>query len=144
MSKLIFVNLPVSDLQSATDFYEAIGAQKNEQFCDGTASCMVFSETIHVMLLTHDKFRQFTPKKIADATKTSEVLIAISADSREAVDQVVGKAGAAGGVIDPGPKQDFGFMYGRSFEDLDGHIWEAVWMDLAAATAAGEQKVAAA
>jgi predicted lactoylglutathione lyase len=144
MSKLIFVNLPVSDLQRATAFYEAIGAQKNEQFCDETASCMVFSETIHVMLLTHDKFRQFTPKQIADATKTSEVLIAISAESREAVDQVVDKAGAAGGVIDPGPKQDFGFMYGRSFEDPDGHIWEAVWMDLAAATAAGEQKVAAA
>jgi predicted lactoylglutathione lyase len=144
MSKLIFVNLPVGDLQRATAFYEAIGAQKNEQFCDETASCMVFSETIHVMLLTHEKFRQFTPKQIADATKTSEVLIAISAESREAVDQVVGKAGAAGGVIDPGPKQDFGFMYGRSFEDPDGHIWEAVWMDVAAATAAGEQKVAAA
>jgi predicted lactoylglutathione lyase len=143
MSKLIFVNLPVGDLKRATAFYEAIGAKKNERFCDDTASCMVFSETIHVMLLTHDKFRQFTPKKIADAKETSEVLICISADSREAVDEVVGKAGAAGGTLDPGPKQDYGFMYGRSFEDPDGHIWEVMWMDLAAATAA-EGKAAAA
>ncbi len=143
MSKLIFVNLPVGDLKRATAFYEAIGAKKNERFCDDTASCMVFSETIHVMLLTHDKFRQFTPKKIADAKETSEVLICISADSREAVDEVVGKAGAAGGTLDPGPKQDYGFMYGRSFEDPDGHIWEVMWMDLAAATTA-EGKAAAA
>src|SRR5829696_7010642 len=101
MSKLIFVNLPVSDLEKATAFYEAIGAVKNEQFCDGTASCMVLSETIHVMLLTHDKFRQFTPKQIADARQMSEVLICLSAESREAVDDMIGKAGAAGGVADP-------------------------------------------
>src|SRR5215210_9216124 len=106
MSKLIFVNLPVSDLARATAFYEAIGAKKNEQFCDNTASCMVFSETIHAMLLTHDKFCQFTPKKIADAKETSEVLICLSADSREAVDDMVGKAADAGGVTDPGPQQD--------------------------------------
>src|SRR5215210_710302 len=117
MSKLIFVNLPVSDLKRATAFYEAIGAKKNEQFCDHTASCMVFSETIHAMLLTHEKFRQFTPKKIADAKETSEVLICLSADSREAVDNVIGKAAAAGGSVDPCPRQDYGFMYGRSFED---------------------------
>jgi predicted lactoylglutathione lyase len=89
MSKLIFVNLPVSDLARATAFYEAIGAVKNEQFCDGTASCMVFSDTIHAMLLTHDKFRQFTPKKIADAHTTTEVLICISADSRGGVDEMI-------------------------------------------------------
>ena len=136
MAKLIFVNLPVSDLARATAFYQAIGAEKNEQFCDDTASCMVFSETIHVMLLTHDKFRQFTPKKIADAKTSSEVLICISADSREAVDHMVGKAEAAGGGIDPGPKQDYGCMYGRSFEDPDGHIWEVMWMDIEAATQA--------
>ncbi len=136
MSQLIFLNLPAGDLERATAFYEAIGAKKNERFCDDTASCMVFSETIHVMLLTHDKFRQFTPKKIADAKETSEVLICISADSREAVDEVVGKAGAAGGTLDPGPKQDYGFMYGRSFEDPDGHIWEVMWMDVEAAKAA--------
>ncbi len=136
MSKLIFLNLPVSDLQRATTFYEAVGAGKNEQFCDSTASCMVFSETIHVMLLTHDKFRQFTPKRIVDAKEASEVLICISADSRDDVDAVVGKAGIAGGLVDPCPKQDHGFMYGRSFEDPDGHIWEVMWMDVAAMQAA--------
>jgi predicted lactoylglutathione lyase len=88
------------------------------------------------MLLTHDKFRQFTPKKIADARTSSEVLICISADSREAVDDMVGKAKAAGGIADPSPKQDFGFMYGRSFEDPDGHIWEVMWMDVEAASKA--------
>ncbi len=133
MSKLIFVNLPVSDLPRAIAFYEAIGAMKNEMFTDHTAACMVFSETIHVMLLTHDKFRQFTPKAIADARATTEVLICLSAESRDAVDDVVGRADKAGGTIDPGPKQDYGFMYGRSFEDLDGHIWEVMWMDMSAA-----------
>lgn len=133
MSKLIFINLPVADLARATAFYEALGAQKNERFSDGTASCMVLSETIHVMLLTYDKFRQFTPKAIADARTTSEVLICISAESREDVDDMVGRAEPAGGTIDPSPVQDHGFMYGRSFEDPDGHIWEVMWMDLAAA-----------
>src|SRR5439155_12274441 len=136
VSKLVFVNLPVGDLGRATAFYEAVGATRNPQFSDHTASCMVFSETIHAMLLTHDKFRQFTPKKVADAKTSSEVLICISADSREAVDDIVGKAQAAGGGVDPCPKQDYGFMYGRSFEDPDGHIWEVMWMDVAAATAA--------
>ncbi len=136
MSKLIFVNLPVADLARTTAFYEAVGAVKDARFSDHTASCMVFSETIHAMLLTHDKFRQFTPKAIADAKKSTEVLIAISADSREAVDATVDAAGTAGGTIDPGPKQDHGFMYSRSFEDPDGHIWEVVWMDVAAAQAA--------
>jgi uncharacterized protein len=136
MTKLIFINLPVADLARATAFYQAVGAAKNEQFSDATASCMVLSETIHVMLLTHDKFSQFTPKKIADARTSSEVLICISAESRDAVDDVVGKAQAAGGGVDPSPKQDYGFMYGRSFEDPDGHIWEVMWMDVAAATSA--------
>ena len=136
MTKMIFINLPVSDLARATAFYQAVGAEKNEQFSDGTASCMVLSETIHVMLLTHDKFRQFTPKQIADAKTSSEVLICISADSRGAVDEIVDKARAAGGGADPSPKQDFGVMYGRSFEDPDGHIWEVMWMDVAAATTA--------
>jgi uncharacterized protein len=136
MAKLIFVNLPVSDLERATTFYETVGAEKNPQFSDSTASCMVFSETIHAMLLTHDKFRQFTPKEIADAKTTSEVLICISADSREDVDDMVGKVQAAGGRVDPCPKQEYGFMYGRSFEDLDGHIWEVLWMDVEAAKTA--------
>jgi uncharacterized protein len=143
MSKLIFVNLPVSDLARATAFYEAIGAVKNEQFCDETATCMVFSETIHAMLLTHDKFRQFTPKAIANAKETTEVLICMSEESREAVDATVGKAGSAGGRIDPAPKQDHGFMYGRSFEDPDGHIWEVMWMDVEAAKAAFSESAAA-
>jgi predicted lactoylglutathione lyase len=135
MSKLIFVNLPVADLPAAMAFYEAIGAANNPMFTDETAACMVFSDVIHVMLLTHDKFAQFTPKRIADAKETSEVLICISADSREAVDDITDKALAAGGR-EPREKQDHGFMYGRSFEDLDGHIWEPMWMDMAAATAA--------
>jgi len=129
MPKMIFVNLPVADLALATAFYESIGAVKNAQFSDATGSGMVFSETIHVMLLTHDKFRQFTPKAIADARTTSEVLICISADGRDDVDGMVEKAGAAGGRVDPGPKQDYGFMYGQSFHDPDGHIWEFIWMD---------------
>lgn len=136
MPKMIFVNLPVSDLERATAFYQAIGAEKNEQFCDGSSSCMVFSETIHAMLLTHDKFRTFTPKEIADSKRTTEVLICISAESRADVDAMVDKAQGAGGAIDPCPKQDYGFMYGRSFEDPDGHIWEVMWMDVVAAQAA--------
>ena len=136
MAKMIFVNLPVTDLARSTAFYQALGAAKNEQFSDDTATCIVFSDTIHAMLLTHDKFRQFTPKKIADAKTTSEVLICLSADSRDDVDNIVGKANAAGGTIDPGPTQDYGFMYGRSFEDPDGHIWEVMWMDMEAAKTA--------
>ena len=136
MPKLIFVNLPVGDLGRATAFYEAVGATRNPRFSDPTASCMVFSETIHAMLLTHDKFRQFTPKPIADAKATTEVLVCLTADSRAAVDGVVERAAAAGGVADPAPRQDHGVMYGRSFEDPDGHIWEVVWMDVAAAQAA--------
>ena len=92
MAKMIFVNLPVSDLARATAFYQAIGAVKNEQFCDDTASCMVFSDTIYAMLLTHEKFMQFSPKKIADARTSCEVLICVSADSRAEVDDIVGKA----------------------------------------------------
>lgn len=143
MSRMIFVNLPVADLDAARSFYEAIGAVNNPQFTDETAACMVFSETIHVMLLTHEKFAQFTPKAIADAKSVSEVLICISADSREGVDDITGKAIAAGGR-EPRDPQDYGFMYGRSFEDLDGHIWEPMWMDMAAATAAMAGEPAAA
>jgi predicted lactoylglutathione lyase len=136
MPRMIFVNLPVADLARATAFYEAIGAEKNPQFSDNTASCMVFSDTIFVMLLTHEKFRQFTPKAIADARQTSEVLLCLSAENRDAVDDTVRRASDAGGKADPGPKQDYGFMYGRSFEDPDGHIWEVMWMDVEAATSA--------
>ena len=143
MPQMIFVNLPVTDLDHATVFYGAVGAKKNEQFSDGTASGMAFSDAIHVMLLTHDKFREFTPKPIADATRTSEVLLCLSADSRAAVDAMVEKAGGAGGRVDPCPVQDHGFMYGRSFEDQDGHVWEVMWMD-AAAMAAGQTEATSA
>ncbi|WP_448034046.1 VOC family protein [Bradyrhizobium liaoningense] len=133
MPKMIFVNLPVTDLNRATAFYEAVGAVKNPQFSDETASCMVFSETIFAMLLTHDKFRQFTPKPIADARTSNQVLFCLSADSRSEVDDIVARAAAAGGVADPSPKDEYSFMYGRSFEDPDGHMWGVNWMDLAAA-----------
>ena len=136
MAKMIFVNLPVSDLSRSTAFYEAVGATRNPQFSDHTASCMVISETIYAMLLTHEKYRQFTSKKIADAKTTSEVMLCLSADSRAAVDDLVAKATATGGTADPTPTQDYGFMYGRSFEDPDGHIWEVMWMDVEAATKA--------
>jgi len=141
MAKMIFVNLPVADLQRSIAFYEAIGATKNPQFSDDTAACMVFSDTIHVMILTHEKFAQFTPKRIADAHQTSEVLICTSCDSREEVDAVTEKALATGGR-EPRDKQDYGFMYSRSFEDPDGHIWEPMWMDLEAATAAMAEQAA--
>ncbi|MDB5672330.1 MAG: lactoylglutathione lyase [Alphaproteobacteria bacterium] len=130
MSKMIFVNLPITDLQRSTAFYEAVGGTKNPQFSDDTASCIVFSDTIHAMLLTHDKYRQFTSKPIADAHASSAVLLCISADSREAVDATVESAVGAGGKADPGKTQDYGFMYGRSFEDPDGHHWEVMWMDM--------------
>ena len=133
MPKMIFVNLAVSDLARATAFYEAVGAEKNPKFSDATASCMVFSETIFSMLMTHEKFACFTPKPIADARTSTEVLICISADSREEVDQIVERAGQAGGRIDPAPKDEYGFMYGRSFEDPDGHLWGVNWMDPVAA-----------
>jgi len=139
MPTLIFVNLPVADLPAAKAFYEAIGFTNNPTFTDDTAACMVLTDVIHVMLLTHEKFAQFTPKRIADARETSEVLICISADNREGVDDITEKALAAGGR-EAREKQDFGFMYGRSFEDLDGHVWEPMWMDVEAATAAMSQQ----
>ncbi|MEJ5079546.1 VOC family protein [Ochrobactrum sp. MYb379] len=136
MAKMIFVNLPVKDVARSTGFYESIGATKNPMFSDETASCMVFSDTIHVMVLSHEKFSQFTPKKIADAHTSSEILICLSADSKAEVDDTVDKAAKAGGLADPAQKQDYGFMYGRSFEDIDGHIWEIMWMDMEAAAKA--------
>ena len=132
MAKLIFINLPVNDLGRATAFYQAIGARRNEQFSDATGSCMVLSETIHAMLLTHDKFRQFTTKDIADAWTATSVLLCVSAESRDGVDDIVAKATAAGGRADPSPKDEYDFMYGRSFEDLDGHMWGVTWMDVEA------------
>lgn len=135
MPKMIFVNLPVADVARSTAFYEAIGATRDPRFCDDSTSMMALSDTIHVMLLSHDRFRDFTPKAVSDAKTTSEVLLCVSADSRDDVDATVGRAGAAGAVLDPCPTQDMGFMYGRSFEDPDGHIWEVMWMDVEVAMA---------
>jgi predicted lactoylglutathione lyase len=103
---------------------------------------MVFSDTIHAMLLTHDKFSSFTDRTIPDAHKTAQVLICVSEDSREAVDAAIDRAAGAGGQADPNAKQDYGFMYGRSYADPDGHIWEVMWMD-AEAAAEGPEAFAA-
>ena len=134
MSKMIFINLPVADLDRSKRFYEAIGARNEPKFTNEQAAMMVLSDAIHVMLLKHDFYSTFTSKPIADAHRSSQVLLAISADSVEDVDALVEKAGSAGGKADPGPPQDMGgMMYERSFEDPDGHHWEAVWMDPRAA-----------
>ena len=129
MPKLIFINLPVADLPRSVAFHEAVGATMNPRFSDETAACMVFSDTIHVMLLTHEKFSSFTDRAIPDAHRTAQMLICVSEDSREGVDAVIDRAGAAGGQTDPNPAQDYGLMYGRSYADPDGHIWEVMWMD---------------
>jgi predicted lactoylglutathione lyase len=132
MSKMIFVNLPVHDLRKSTAFYEAVGGTQNPQFSDEASSCMVFSEAIYVMLLTHDKYRTFSQRPIADAHKTSAALLALTVEDRTMVDSIVDLAAATGGVADPNPKQDHGFMYGRSYEDPDGNVWEIIWMAAAA------------
>lgn len=133
MPKLIFINLPVADLSRAVAFYEAVGARVNPMFSDETAACMVLSDAIHVMLLTHEKFSSFTDRAIPDAHKTAQVLLCLSEDSRADVDAVIDRAVSAGGQADPSAKQDYGFMYGRSYADPDGHIWEVMWMDPEAA-----------
>jgi len=133
MSRMIFVNLPVRNLQKSRAFVEALGAVNEPKFTDETAACMKLSDSIFVMLLTHEKFSQFTPRPIADANAGSEVLLCLSADSRESVDSTLEQAVAAGGTADPSPKQDYGVMYGRSIADPDGHIWEIMWMDATAA-----------
>lgn len=128
MATKIFVNLPVKDLNASIAFFTRLGYSFNQQFTDETATCMVISEDIYAMLLTHEKFKMFTPKEICDATKSSEVLIALSCESREQVDELVAKAVAAGGSTYSKP-QDHGFMYAHGYQDLDGHIWEVMWMD---------------
>jgi predicted lactoylglutathione lyase len=136
MAKMIFINLPVSDLARSTDFYQAIGAVKNPQFSDHTVSCLVFSDTIHLMLMTNDKYRFFTSKEIADPRTMSLALLCLFVDNRQEVDDMIGKAKAAGGGLDPSPVDDYDFMYGRSFEDPDGHMWGVSWMDTEAAAKA--------
>ena len=134
MARMIFVNLPVTDLDRSKRFYEAVGARNEPKFTNDQAACMVLSDTIFVMLLRHEFYATFTKKPIGDAHQTSQTLIALSCDSPAEVDELVEAAAANGGKADPGPKQDMaGFMYGRSFEDPDGHHWEPMWMDAAAA-----------
>ena len=142
MSRMIFINLPVADLAKSVAFYEAVGATRNLQFSDDTAACMVFSETIFVMLLTHAKFASFTSRPIGDRS-TVHALLCLSCESKAAVLAQLEAAIQAGGTPDPTPEQDYGgFMYGRSYEDPDGHIWEIMWMDPAAAAADGPPNAA--
>ena len=126
--QMIFVNLPVENLDASKKFFTELGYTLNEQFSDDNAASVVISETIVAMLLTKPFYSTFTKKEIADATTTSEVLICLSAESRDKVDELVEKAVAAGGTASD-KVQDMGFMYGRAFDDLDGHTWEVVWMD---------------
>ncbi|MFJ9002271.1 VOC family protein [Streptomyces sp. NPDC102359] len=129
--QMIFVNLPVEDIDASKKFFTALGYEINPQFSDESTASVVISDTIIAMLLSKDKYAQFTKKEIVDARTGSEVLVALSAESREKVDELVDNALAAGGTT-AGETQDHGFMYGRSFDDLDGHTWEIVWMDPAA------------
>jgi len=131
MTRMIFVNLPVADLKTSMAFYSALGFENNPQFTDETAACMVWSEAIHVMLLTHDKWRTFTDRPIPPSS-SSEVMLALSFDSRDAVDAVNKAAADNGGTADINPIQDLGFMYNRNLADPDGHVWEMMWMDMAA------------
>jgi uncharacterized protein len=131
MSKMIFVNLPVADLPKAMKFYEALGFTNNPMFTDETAACMVWSQAINVMLLTHEKWKSFTTRPICPSTR-SEVSLALSMDSKTDVDTMNDAAAKYGGTADINPVQDLGFMYGRDLADPDGHIWGPFWMDPAA------------
>ncbi len=128
MATQIFVNLPVKDLNRSVEFFTKLGFKFNPQFTDETATCMIVSEGIFVMLLTEAKFKSFTPKEICDATKSTEVLVCLSLESRERVDETVRKAVAAGGTTYSEPK-DYGFMWQHGFQDPDGHIWELIHME---------------
>ena len=131
MSRKIFVNLPIKNMERSQAFFKSLGFSFNPQFTNEQGACMVVSDDIFVMLLVEPFFQTFTKKPIADATKTTEVLMCLSAESRAEVDVLVKKAIAAGGTS-PNPPQDHGFMYGHGFTDLDGHIWELAYMDPAA------------
>jgi uncharacterized protein len=127
-ARKIFVNLPVKDLDKSVEFFTKLGYEFNPQFTDETATCMIVSEDIYVMLLTEPKFKTFIPHGISDARKATEVLVCLTADSRQAVDEIIAKAVAGGGTTFSKP-QDYGFMYGHSYQDLDGHIWEFVYLE---------------
>ncbi len=128
MATKIFVNLPVKNLNKSIEFFTQLGFTFNPQFTDETATCMVVSEDIFVMLLTHDKFKTFTPNEICDATKSTEVLVCLSCESQEKVNEMVRNAVANGGTT-PMDSKDYGFMYQHGFQDLDGHLWELIYME---------------
>lgn len=140
MSTQIFVNLPVRDLVKSTAFYEALGYERNPMFSDDKASCIVVSDEIHVMLLVEPFFQTFTKKSVADATTTTEAIVCISADSRDEVDSIADRALSSGGSFANEPMEE-GPMYGRSFQDPDGHLWEIMWMDPAAMSAGQSSEV---
>jgi hypothetical protein len=128
-TKQIFVNLPVKDLEKSKAFFGALGYTFNPQFTDANAACMVIEEgSIHAMLLVEEFFKTFTDKSITDTSKSTEVLLCLSCESRAEVDEMVAKAVAAGATV-PRPPQDYGFMYGHGFQDIDGHLWELMYMD---------------
>lgn len=133
MPRMIFANLPVTDLPRARAFYEALGFTNEPMFSDETTACMVWSEAIYVMLLTHERWSTFTTRPIP-SPDSSEVMLALTCDSRAEVDTLNQAAGGHGGKSDVNPAQDHGFMYGRDFVDPDGHVWGAVWMDPAVAS----------
>lgn len=131
MTTKIFVNLPVKNLRRSMAFFTGLGYTFNPRFTDETAACMVISDDIYAMLLTEAKFREFTPKPVCDASKSTEVLVCLSCESRDQVDNLVRRAVAAGGTTYADPK-DYGFMYQHGFQDPDGHIWELVYMEAGA------------
>jgi predicted lactoylglutathione lyase len=128
MVNKIFINLPVQNLEAAMGFFTAVGFTFDQKFTDETAACMRVTEDIFVMLLTEEEFRMFTPNEVCDAGECTETLLCLSLDSREAVDELVRKAISAGGKTYNAPR-DYGFMYGHAFQDLDGHVWEVIYMD---------------
>jgi len=138
MAKMIFVSLPVTDLQASIAFYRALGFQQNPQFSDDASACMVWSEAIHAMLLTHAKWRTFTERPLPPPG-ISAVMLSLAMDSRDAVDVMNRAAAAHGGQADVNPVQDLGFMYARDLADPDDHLWGAFWMDLAALAPAEQQ-----
>jgi predicted lactoylglutathione lyase len=137
MTKMIFVSLPVADLKRSLAFYQALGFTRNPQFSDDSSACMVWSEAIHAMLLTHTKWQTFTDRPFPPAG-TAAVMLSLTVDSRDDVDAMNSAAAAHGGQADVNPVQDLGFMYGRDLADPDGHLWGAVWMDPAAAAPPGQ------
>jgi predicted lactoylglutathione lyase len=129
MPTMMFLNIPVRDLRASMAYYKALGFEHNPQFTDDTAACIVFSETIFAMIMTHEKFLSFSPKPIPDPSQFTQALYALSRDSREAVDEIA-ESGLEAGGSEVRPAQDYGFMYSRAIADIDGHVWEYMWMDM--------------